>query len=93
MVAATGLGQPEQYFEMLKRKGLTFDTLTVADHAVLPMEEIAAGYAPDVVLITEKDAVKLKGPACDNVWVDEIEALLPSHLVDQLDKLMSQRGE
>ncbi|MDB2511902.1 tetraacyldisaccharide 4'-kinase [Luminiphilus sp.] len=93
VVAATGLGQPEQYFEMLKRKGLTFDTLTVADHAVLPMEEIAAGYAPDVVLITEKDAVKLKGPACDNVWVVEIEALLPSHLVDQLDKLMSQRGE
>ena len=93
VVAATGLGQPEQYFEMLKRKGLTFDTLTVADHAVLPMEEIAAGYVPDVVLITEKDAVKLKGPACDNVWVVEIEALLPSHLVDQLDKLMGQRGE
>jgi hypothetical protein len=27
------------------------------------------------------------------VWVVEIEALLPTHLVDQLDKLMAQRVE
>ena len=93
VVAATGLGQPEQYFQMLRRKGLTFESVTVADHAVLPIEEIAASYVPDVVLITGKDAVKLKVPACDNVWVVEIEALLPSHLVDQLDKLMGQRDE
>ena len=93
VVAATGLGQPEQYFQMLRRKGLTFESVAVADHAVLPMEEIAASYGPDVVLITGKDAVKLKVPACDNVWVVEIAALLPSHLVDQLDKLMGQRDE
>jgi tetraacyldisaccharide 4'-kinase len=93
VVAATGLGQPEQYFQMLRRKGLTFESVAVADHAVLPMKEIIASYAADVVLITGKDAVKLKGPACDTVWVVEIEALLPSHLVEQLDKLMAQRVE
>ena len=93
VVAATGLGQPEQYFQMLRRKGLTFESVAVADHAVLPMKEIIASYVADVVLITGKDAVKLKGPACDTVWVVEIEALLPSHLVEQLDKLMAQRVE
>jgi tetraacyldisaccharide 4'-kinase len=93
VVAATGLGQPEQYFQMLRRKGLTFESVAVADHAVLPMKEIIASYVADVVLITGKDAVKLKGPACDTVWVVEIEALLPSHLVKQLDKLMAQRVE
>jgi tetraacyldisaccharide 4'-kinase len=93
VVAATGLGQPEQYFQMLRRKGLTFESVAVADHAVLPMKEIIASYVADVVLITGKDAVKLKGPACDTVWVVEIEALLPTHLVDQLDKLMAQRVE
>ena len=93
VVAATGLGQPAQYFEMLRCKGLTFESVAVADHAVLPMEKIISSYVPDVVLITEKDAVKLKGPACDTIWVVEIEALLPSHLVDQLDKLMGQRDE
>ncbi|MDG1034912.1 MAG: tetraacyldisaccharide 4'-kinase [Luminiphilus sp.] len=93
VVAATGLGQPDQYFQMLSRKGLIFESVAVADHAVLPMEEITANFLPDVVLITEKDAVKLKGPACDNVWVVEIEALLPSHLVNQLERLMGQRDE
>ncbi len=92
VVAATGLGQPEQYFQMLRRKGLTFESVAVADHAVSPLEEITARHVPDVVLITEKDAVKLKGAACDNVWVVEIEALLPSRLVGQIDKLMGQRS-
>lgn len=84
IIAATGLGQPEQFFESVRGLGLSIDTHTVADHEPLPIERLSA--RADVVIITEKDAVKLAEPAAANVWVLPVSAELPATLLGKLSQ-------
>lgn len=69
VLAAAGLARPERFFEMLRAQGLDLDTLPLPDHARLAPPPWPAG-TPDVVL-TEKDAVKLRPEAAggSRVWV------------------------
>ena len=84
VIAATGLGQPEQFFESVKGLGLSIDTHTVADHERLPIERLSS--QADVVIITEKDAVKLAEPWPANVWVLPVSAELPAALLGKLSQ-------
>ena len=84
VIAATGLGQPEQFFESVKGLGLSIDTHTVADHERLPIERLSS--QADVVIITEKDAVKLLEPLAANVWVLPVSAKLPATLLGKLSQ-------
>jgi tetraacyldisaccharide 4'-kinase len=57
ITAAAGIGNPGRFFAMLGAAGLKFDAMPLPDHHDFvpnPFEAIAA----DVILITEKDAVK-----------------------------------
>jgi len=85
LVAATGLGQPVQFFRLLKDLHLQFETVSVADHAELDMGAIKKDFQPDIIVVTAKDAVKLDMESCDNVWVLEIEALLPESLYSAIE--------
>jgi tetraacyldisaccharide 4'-kinase len=90
VVAAAGLARPERFFGMLRDAGLKIEPLALPDHhdyAALPWP----AHTEDVVL-TEKDAVKLKPGRIGStrVWVaaldfapgaafeDALVALLPS---------------
>jgi len=84
VIAATGLGQPEQFFESVKGLGLSIDTHTVADHERLPIERLSS--RADIVIITEKDAVKLLEPMAANVWVLPVSAELPATLLSKLSQ-------
>ena len=84
VIAATGLGQPEQFFESVRGLGLSIDTHTVADHERLPIERLSS--RADVVIITEKDAVKLLEPMAANVWVLPVSAKLPATLLGKLSQ-------
>ena len=84
VIAATGLGQPEQFFESVRGLGLSIDTHTVADHERLPIERLSS--QADVVIITEKDAVKLLEPFAANVWVLPVSAKLPATLLGKLSQ-------
>lgn len=69
LLAAAGMAQPERFFAMLRAQGLSIQGLPLPDHhdfATLPWP---AG-TPDV-LLTEKDAVKLRPErlAGTRVWV------------------------
>ncbi len=90
LVAATGLGQPSQFFIMLRVLGFEFTEVTVADHALLPLNEIHKMHTPDHILVTAKDAVKMDKQACDNVWVVDIEAQLPEVLLSSLEQLLDR---
>jgi tetraacyldisaccharide 4'-kinase len=90
LVAATGLGQPSQFFIMLRVLGFEFTEVTVADHALLPLNEIHKMHKPDHILVTAKDAVKMDKQACDNVWVVDIEAQLPEVLLSSLEQLLDR---
>ncbi|HEY4081118.1 MAG TPA: tetraacyldisaccharide 4'-kinase [Burkholderiaceae bacterium] len=58
LLAAAGLAQPQRFFDMLSAEGLSFERLPLNDHfdfAELPWPANTAD-----VLLTEKDAVKLR---------------------------------
>jgi tetraacyldisaccharide 4'-kinase len=57
LAAAAGIGHPERFFTMLRGAGLEFEALPLDDHfdfSVNPFAQLQA----DLILITEKDAVK-----------------------------------
>ena len=59
VIAAAGIGMPDRFFGMLRSAGLQFDALPLADHYPF-IDNPFAGRAYDLVLVTEKDAVKCK---------------------------------
>jgi tetraacyldisaccharide 4'-kinase len=88
-LAETGLGQPSQFFSMLRHIGVELsEQVAVPDHALLPLHDIQERYAPDYIVVTAKDAVKVDRRACDNVWIADIEALLPDQLLSSVEQLL-----
>jgi len=87
MVAMTGLGQPMQFFEMLRGQGLAIEVESLSDHEAMTQAHLDR-REEGVVLITAKDAVKL--PECTDlrVWVVAIEVVLPSSLLARLTALL-----
>jgi tetraacyldisaccharide 4'-kinase len=84
VVAAAGLARPQRFFAMLRAAGLTIDPLALPDHhdyATLPWP----AHTEDVVL-TEKDAVKLKpdGIGRTRVWVAALDFALGPAFDDAL---------
>jgi len=73
VLAAAGLARPQRFFDMLRANGLSINELSLTDHhdfATLPWP----ADTPDVV-VTEKDAVKLKPEAMGStrVWVATLD--------------------
>jgi tetraacyldisaccharide 4'-kinase len=93
LVAAAGLAAPEKFYAMLEAEGLTIRRLPLPDHhdyARLPWPE----GTPDV-LVTEKDAIKLRASRTGStrVWVVPLDLQLPDALVPELiDLLFAHTG-
>ena len=87
VLAATGLGQPEQFFEVLEMLGLSLQRYRVPDHAPLDTTALAR-YDADVIVVTEKDAVKVAlardSGLAQRLWILRIEALLPDGVVNAI---------
>jgi tetraacyldisaccharide 4'-kinase len=86
--AAAGMAHPQRFFDMLSAEGLQVQCLPLPDHhdfAALPWR----AETPDV-LVTEKDAVKLRpGTAgATRVWVVTLDFDLPDELVGRLASLL-----
>jgi tetraacyldisaccharide 4'-kinase len=87
IAAAAGIGNPERFFSMLQSAGLRFHALPLPDHFDY------AGYSfahvpAQVILITEKDAVKCRHiPALaqdGRLWVVPVAAQLDAALAEQI---------
>ena len=87
MVAMTGLGQPTQFFEMLRRQGLAIEEEPLGDHEAMTQARLDR-REEEVVLMTAKDAVKLAACTDPRVWVVAIEVALPSSLLTRLTALL-----
>ena len=87
IVAITGLGQPRQFFEMLRGQGLAIEEEPLGDHEAMTQAHLDR-RDEQIVLMTAKDAVKL--PECNDprVWVVAIEVALPSSLLTRLTALL-----
>jgi tetraacyldisaccharide 4'-kinase len=87
VVAITGLGQPAQFFEMLRGQGLAIHADSLGDHEAMTQAHLDR-REEQVVLITAKDAVKLTEEADPRIWVVAIEVALPSSLLARLTALL-----
>ena len=87
IVAAAGIGNPERYFAMLEGEGLRFSRMPLPDHYAFDENPFAAIDA-DVILITEKDAVKCRhSDALGNdarLWFVPVEAVIDAALADYI---------
>lgn len=90
IVAAAGIGNPGRFFGMLRAAGLTIGELALPDHhdfLDLPFAQVDA----DIILITEKDAVKCRQIEQlrddPRLWVvpvaAQLDAALAKHIVEK----------
>ena len=87
ILAAAGIGNPGRFFAMLRDAGLRFAELPLPDHYDFREDPFATTDA-DVILITEKDAVKcgqLENLKHDpRLWVVPVTARIDAALAEQI---------
>jgi tetraacyldisaccharide-1-P 4'-kinase len=92
IVAASGIGDPEAFTAQLGALGAVVETAAWRDHHAYDDGDIAwlveAGRRADHVVITAKDAVKLR-----DRWPSATRAAAPEPLVATLDLEWEQGGE
>jgi tetraacyldisaccharide 4'-kinase len=88
VVAAAGVAQPERFFDMLRSAGLDIEALPLPDHH--DYETLPWPSGTNDVVITEKDAVKLRAErvAPTRVWVVALDFRPEAAFAEQLLKLL-----
>jgi len=90
LLAIAGIGNPERFFQQLHRLGLSFQSRAFPDHHAFQPKDFKQLTA-DVVVMTEKDAVKCLSFARSNYWVLPVVALINEKLVQiVLNKLQNK---
>ena len=87
IVAAAGIGNPGRFFAMLRAAGLSVDELALPDHHDF-LDQPFARVDADIILITEKDAVKCRQlehlKDDPRLWVVPVTAQLDGALAEQI---------
>lgn len=88
--AVAGIGHPDRFFLQLEHLGLRFKRRSFPDHHHFTQEDFDKLRA-DIILMTEKDAVKCQSFAAPNFWVLPISAVLDEAFMLRLfEKLKSE---
>jgi tetraacyldisaccharide 4'-kinase len=74
--AFAGIGNPPRFFSHLQRVGITARTHAFSDHHMYEANEVRWPDA-DLVVTTEKDAVKCKGFDDARMWYMQVDAVVP----------------
>ena len=88
--ALAGIGFPEIFFASLAQMGIDAIEHEYPDHHEFSAQEL--NLKPELpILVTHKDAVKLKSIARDNVWVVPLNIELGEELSNQVLQLLESR--
>ena len=90
VTALAGIGKPERFFEHLRKQGLTFASLSFADHYAFTAQDLAK-IDGDAIIMTEKDAVKCKAFARKSCWVLPVEASIDPALMPLILNKLAKR--
>ncbi|MEZ5499251.1 MAG: tetraacyldisaccharide 4'-kinase [Steroidobacteraceae bacterium] len=88
--AVAGIGQPENFFAMLRAAGLTLKTRAFADHHQFQPADLDFGDSRPVFM-TEKDAVKCAGWAGGNCWAVPVDAQFTAAAAQKLLATVRER--
>ncbi|MDP3744642.1 MAG: tetraacyldisaccharide 4'-kinase [Methylotenera sp.] len=90
VLAIAGIGNPDRFFKQLRLLGLDFQSRAYSDHYAFKAEDFS-GTEADIVVMTEKDAVKCRSFARPNFWVLPVNAVIKNDLLviilNKLNKL------
>lgn len=94
--AVAAIGSPNRFFSTLTKLGINFIPHTFKDHHPFRKEDFNFCNDDDLIIMTEKDAIKCKKFARPNFWILPVEACLSDKLVnsllEKLAALMEGRG-
>lgn len=85
VAALAGIGNPQRFATTLTALGFSFTPHWFADHHVFRAEDLAS-INDEIVITTEKDAVKLGELADHRFWYLQVEAELPTAWLEQTVK-------
>ena len=80
MHAVAGIGNPQQFFDTLRKLGIAHTPHAFADHHAYTAADLAFSDC-DAVVMTEKDAVKCERFANATHWSLQIEARVDDALM------------
>jgi tetraacyldisaccharide 4'-kinase len=86
-LAATGIGRPQGFFDMLQAAGIRFRPRAFSDHHAFLPEDLPAEGA---VVMTEKDAVKCVTFAGTDWWALQLDVAPEAGFVDWLGSRIKQ---
>lgn len=81
--AVAGIGNPEQFFELLRNMGLNITAHAFDDHHQFKASDLAFGTTDNLVVMTQKDAVKCRTFAHSNCWALPVIAEIDSGFAEQ----------
>lgn len=90
--AMAGIGDPNRFFNMLKKLDIKLmGCIAFPDHQAYSLQDLADLTKPsEILLMTEKDAVKCTSFAQSNWWYLPIEATLPIKFIESLQQKINQ---
>jgi len=80
ITAVAGIGNPDRFFESLDRLGLIFERQSFPDHYQYQANDFSH-IQSDIIIMTEKDAVKCQAFASDRIWVLPVSASLDENFI------------
>lgn len=86
--AVAGIGNPQRFFQLLRQQGLDIKPHAFPDHHPFAAEDLHFNDQQPV-LMTEKDAVKCRTFATNNVWAVPIQAEPESNFIQQLKQRLN----
>jgi tetraacyldisaccharide 4'-kinase len=89
--AVAGIGHPQRFFDHLESLGLTVTSHAFPDHHPYQSSDLDFPDC-DVLLLTEKDAVKCTEFADDRFWVLRVDAQTDSALIAHLLRKITVHG-
>ncbi len=89
VAAVAGTGNPQRFFEHLARLGIEARGIAFPDHHAFDARDLRLPGA-EVVVMTEKDAVKCAAFADARMWFMRVEAILPADFDDFLLARLAQ---
>ncbi|MES2203632.1 MAG: tetraacyldisaccharide 4'-kinase [Pseudomonadota bacterium] len=83
--ALAGIGSPKRFFDYLRGLGAEVVEHAFPDHYAFQASDFACFSASDVLVMTEKDAVKCRVFAKENMWFFPVEAHLNALFINKFN--------